>query len=322
MISINNFKIAKVTEGENQADFEIGPLPQGYGLTLGNILRRVLLSSIPGSAITSVKIEGADHEYSTIPGVKDDVLTILLSLKNVIFHSKSDEPVTLNLEVKGGTEPIEVTAASIEETADVEVINKHYVITTLTSTKAKFKVKLVVERGVGYRLPKEEVRQEVGMLPVDAIFSPVKLVKHSVVPTRVGNLTELDQLNMSILTNGAITPADSLNIAGSILQEMSNNFVEQTKDMTSGRIVNKPVSALAEDVATVVSGKPDDSNKLLISDLALSTRLTNALMRSGFDDLNKLNGFTEEEVANIRGMGEKSLVELLDVLKQNNIKLI
>lgn len=321
MISINNFKIVKVNEAVNQADFEIGPLPQGYGITLGNILRRILLSSIPGSAITSVKIEGADHEYSTLTGIKDDVLTILLSLKNVIFHSKSDEPVILEIDVKGKNEPVEVTAGDIVENSDVEVINKDYVITTLTSSKARFKAKLVIERGVGYKLPKEEVRQEVGMLPVDAIFSPVKLVKHNVVPTRVGNLTELDQVNVSVNTNGAITPADAMNIASNILLEMSQNFVQQTKDMTSGRVVNKPLvqpsDSKSDSVETI-----DSSNKLIVAEMGLSTRLTNALLRSGFDDLNKLNGFTQEEVANIRGMGEKSLVELLDVLKKNSIKLI
>lgn len=321
MISINNFKIAKVNESVNQADFEIGPLPQGYGITLGNILRRVLLSSIPGSAITSVKIDGADHEYSTLSGIKDDVLTILLSLKNVIFHSKSDEPVILEIDVKGKNEPVEVKAGDIVENSDVEVINKDYVITTLTSAKARFKAKLVIERGVGYKLPKEEVRQEVGMLPVDAIFSPVKLVKHNVVPTRVGNLTELDQVNISVTTNGAITPADSMNIASNILLEMAQNFVQQTKDMTSGRVVNKPV-IVSSGVQSDVNESVDSSNKLVVAEMGLSTRLTNALLRSGFDDLNKLNGFAQEEVANIRGMGEKSLVELLEVLKKNSIKLI
>jgi DNA-directed RNA polymerase subunit alpha len=321
MISLSDFNIKKVSDSATHAEFQIGPLPTGYGHTLGNILRRVLTSSVPGAAITAVKIDGVHHEYSTLEGVSQDILNIILALKNIVVLSKSAEPVTLNIDVKGKNGGIvEVTAGDFEKNSDIEVINPEYVITKLTSAKSKFSAQIVIEQGTGYMMPNEEVRHEVGMLPVDALFSPVKLVNYSVTPTRVGNETELDQLNLTVITNGAITPSDSLSFAANLINQMAQNFVVGTKDMISGRVNTEVAVKKEDDVAedTQATAQP----KLLVAELNLSTRLTNALLRSGFDDLRKLDGFTEEELANIRGMGEKSLDELLDILKKYNIKLI
>ncbi len=321
MISLKEFTIKKISEKDNISEFEIGPMAVGYGNTLGNILKRVLTSSIPGAAITAVKIDGVQHEYSTLSGVSDDILTIVLSLKNIVFFSKSNEPVMLSLEVKGKDgQVVEVKASDLTKDADIEVINPDYVITKLTSGKSKFKAQVVIEKGVGYQFPKEEVRRELGMLPVDAIFSPVKLVNYNVVPTRVGQETELDQVNLTVETNGAMNAADALNIASTILSEMTTNLVEQTKNMISGK-VESAISTF-QSAAKTIREEQDEKPKLLVAELNLSTRLTNALLRAGFDDLNKLEGFTEEELANIRGMGEKSLVELIDILKKHKIKLI
>lgn len=321
MISLSEFTINKSEEKDNSAVFEIGPLPTGYGFTLGNILKRVLISSIPGAAITAVKINGVQHEYSTLDGISDDILNILLSLKNVVFLTKTEEPVTLTLKTQGAKKGVvEVKAGDIDKNSDIEVINTDYVITRITDEKTKLDMEIKVERGVGYRLPDEHVRQEIGMLPVDAIFSPVKLVKLEVVPTRVGQQTDLDQVNMYIQTNGSLTPSDALNIASNILHEMSENFVKETKDMISGKVI----TTLPTESTEVVRENVDDeaATPILVAEMNLSTRLTNALLRAGFDDLRKLEGFTEEEAANIRGMGEKSLEELFKILKKNGINLI
>jgi DNA-directed RNA polymerase subunit alpha len=321
MISLHEFTIKKSEDKDNSSLFEIGPLPTGYGHTLGNILRRILTSSVPGAAVTAVKIDGVQHEYSGLAGVSEDILPVLLSLKNVIFLMKTEEPVTLKLSAQGAKgKVVEVTAGDMEKNSDVEVVNKDYVITKITDEKTKFNIEVRVERGIGYRLPDENVRQEIGMLPVDAIFSPVKLVKIEVVPTRVGQKTDLDQLNLYVQTNGSLTPADALNIASNILDEMSNNFVKQTQDMISGKVITSlPVESTEQPVQ---EDSEEEVSPVFVSDLNLSTRLTNALLRAGFDDLRKLEGFTEEEVANIRGMGEKSLEELLKTLKKHEINLI
>lgn len=321
MIALSEFTIKKTNEKDNSAVFEIGPLPTGYGHTLGSILKRVLNSSIPGAAVTAVKINGVQHEYSTLAGISDDILTVVLALKNIVFLAKTEEPVTLKLSAKGEKgKVVEVKASDIDKNSDIEVINPDYVITKITDEKTKVEMELKVERGVGYRLPEENVRAEVGMLPVDAIFSPVKLVNLEVVPTRVGQKTDLDQLNLFVQTDGSLTPSDALNIASNILEEMSVNFVKETKDMISGKIITTlPTESSA---AEVEEEEEVESNPILVSDLNLSTRLTNALLRAGFDDLRKLEGFTEEEVANIRGMGEKSLVELLKILKKYEVNLI
>jgi DNA-directed RNA polymerase subunit alpha len=322
MISLSEFTVTKIKEEGNQAEFEITPLPTGFGNTLGNTLRRTLLASIPGSAITAVKIKGVQHEYSTLPGVSDDVLKVILSLKNVIILGKSEEPVELKLTKKGKKgSVVEVTAGDFEKNSDVEIINADYVITKLTDA-VDFELSVTVERNIGYQLPKESVREEVGLLPVDAIFSPVVNVSYEVIPTRVGQQTELDKLTLVVKTNGAITPSDAMNIASNILLELTQNLVNSTKDMISGRALTSLPTTDVDQYEEEVVVKSDNGKSLPISDLNLSTRLTNALLRSGFDDLRKLEGFTEEEVQNIRGMGEKSLVELIDVLKSNGINLI
>ncbi|GAB4284061.1 MAG: DNA-directed RNA polymerase subunit alpha [Candidatus Dojkabacteria bacterium] len=321
MISLKEFTIKTVSETDTLGKFEIGPLPRGYGQTLGNNLRRVLLSSIPGAAITAVKIDGVYHEYSTIDGVSDDVLSLLLSLKNVVVKVKTEEPVTLELNVKGKKgEIVEVKAGDISKNPDAEIINKDYVITTLSSDKAKLSVQMTVSRGVGYALPQESVRQEVGVLPVDSFFSPVRLVKLDVASARVGQQTDLDQINLEVHTNGSVSPSDSLHIAAKIMFEMMENFVAETENLKTGdALTSVPTQSVAKKSSTT---NQNQDNPILVEDLNLSTRLTNALLRAGFDDLRKLEGFTEEEISNIRGMGEKSLVELIDTLKKYKIKLI
>lgn len=324
MISLNQFNIKRVNEKADSATFEIGPLPKGYGHTLGNFLRRVLLSSIPGSAITAVKIDGVEHEYSTLEGLSDDILTIILSIKNVVVVSKSLEPEMLNIDIKGKDgKVVEVTAGDIEKNSNVEVINPDYVITRLTGTKGRFKAQLKVERGTGYTSAKEESRKELGMLPIDVTFSTVKLVNYEIVPTRVGQETELDQLNLTVHTNGAVTPIEALHVAVDSLDQMTNHLKNLSEQMLSGNEVTVMLNKEEKkNMTNPISSTSDNKPPLKVVDMNLSTRLTNALIRAGFDDLRKLEGLTEEEVANIRGMGSKSITELLDTVKKHNIKLI
>lgn len=323
MISLNSFNINKVSGSKpNKATFEIGPLPKGYGNTVGTFLRRILLSSIPGSAITAVKIDGVQHEYSTLAGLPDDILTILLSLKNVVVVSKSMDPVTVEINVSGKDgDVVEVKASDISTSQDVKVVNGDYVITKLTSKKAKLKAELTIERGVGYELGKEDVRREIGVLPLDANFSPVKLVSYEISSTRVGQETELDQLNLTIETNGAVTAVEALHAACDILNTVTEHLVMLSSGMLNGDEVTVEIKKQEKSKVKEVS-QSAEKNPLKVSDLNLSTRLTNALLRSGYDDLYKLEGLTEEELSNIRGMGSKSYTELLDILKKHSIKIV
>lgn len=321
MITLQQFTIKKEAGDNSSAKFSIGPLPHGYGHTLGTFIRRVLLSSIPGSAITGVKIDGVQHEYSALDGVSDDILALLLSLKNVVLVSKSLEPVTVELNATGKAgEVVEVTAGDIEETNDVTVVNKDYVITKLTA-KTKLNIVLTIQRGVGYVLPNEDVRKEVSVLPLDANFSPVVLVNYTVSQTRVGKETELDQLDLSVETNGAVTPEEALHVAVDSLHQMTSHLIEQSASMLRGDEVTVAVQNEMKKSSIEAIASSDEA-PVRVADLNLSTRLSNALLKSNYDDLRKLTGLTEEEVASIRGMGSKSYQELLDVLKKHSIKLV
>jgi len=325
MISLNEFGVKKVSEKNNAVTFSVGPLPKGYGHTLGNFLRRILLTSIPGSAITSVKIEGAQHEYSTMAGVPDDILTILLSIKNVIVISKTLEPVTLKIDMKGKDgQVVEVKASDIEKDSNIEIVNPEYVITRLNSGKAKFTAEITVERGSGYSLPKEELRKEISVLPLDAAFSPVRLVNYIITSARVGRETDLDQLEISIETNGSLKAEEALHIATDTINQMTTHLQSLTTSLLVGDEV--AISLNEEQKKTMikvnVSEESDTKLPIKVVDLNLSTRLTNSLLKSGYDDLRKLEGMTEEELSNIRGMGSKSFIELLEILKKHTIKLI
>lgn len=325
MISLNEFVVKKVSEKNNAVTFSVGPLPKGYGHTLGNFLRRILLSSIPGAAITSVKFDGVQHEYSTMVGVPDDVLAILLSIKNVVLISKTLEPVTLKIDMKGKDgQVVEVKAGDFEKNSNIEVVNPDYVITKLTSGKAKFNAEITVERGTGYIMPKEDLRKEISVLPLDASFSPVRLVNYIVTSARVGRETDLDQLEITIETNGSITAEESLHIAADTINQMTDHLKTLTQGMLNGDevAVNLNEEQKKNTVKAQVEDELEEKTPIKVVDLNLSTRLTNSLLKSGYDDLRKLEGMTEEELSNIRGMGSKSFIELLEILKKHSIKLI
>lgn len=314
MLKLDRLTIKQVSSDNTVGTFKIGPLPRGYGYTVANSLRRVLLSSLPGGAVTGIRINGVDHEYTTVPGVQDDILTILIKLKGLAIRCYSDEPVIVRLNVKSGkSESKAITAADIEANSNIEVINPDYVITNLDKD-SEFSAELVIERGVGFVPADSEKRSELAMIPVDGSFSPVVNVDMKVSNARVGHKTDFDQIDYVIKTNGVMTPAEAL---GESLQIL-NNLFEVLVELSQGDLTGDTASADVEESAETVAG---DNGAILVKSLKLSTRLKNALTNSAIVDLRVLEGKTKEQLLEIRGMGEKSADELVQVLKDNGLSI-
>ncbi len=322
MFPINKFQIEAVSETDNQGVYKVGPLPKGYGATLGNLYRRLLLSSIPGAAVTKVKVDGIQHEYTTLAGLDDTVLKFILGLKGLAIISHSDEPVILQLNVKGNKDqPLEIKASDIEKNPMIEIINDDYVIATLTDEKTKVNAEITIEKGIGYALPDDSVRKEVGTIPVDAVFTPVLRVAMEIKHTRVGQQTDLDQLQLTVDTDGSINPSAAVYKASEILTKVSEHLLESAETMLNAE-TTKQVENAELPLADHALEEKLEKEPLFVADFNLSTRLTNALLNSNYEDLNQLEGLTEEEVSSIKGMGEKSFTELKDILKENGINLI
>lgn len=311
MITLDKFKVKVVEENATVGKFEIGPLPKGFGYTLANSVRRILLSSIPGAAIVSVKIAGVKHEYSTIEGVLDDVITIMLRLKELALKNYSDSPVVLKLSVKGKKgSKVEVSAKDFDIPSEIEIINKDMHITTLTAD-VKFDLEVIVENGEGYAYPDEEKRKELGTLPLDSIFSPVKRAEVAITTARLGQDTDLDQIDLTVYTNGTIKPSEALLKSVEIFDQLANRLV----DLLGGD------SQLAEQqlVAQKTEEKEVVEEKILVSQLNLSTRLTNSLLNAGISNLKDLENKSREEALSFKGMGKKSMTELEDIMSEKGI---
>lgn len=309
MISLDKFKVTLVEENEQHGVFEIGPLPKGYGYTLGNSIRRILLSSIPGAAVTAVQIDGVKHEYSTLEGVQDDVLSLVLKLKELALIVHSEDPQELKLSVKGKKgESLTIKASDFQVPSEVELINDELEVTTLTKD-IDLNLTVTAERGVGYAYPDESKRKELGVIPIDSIFSPVKNVKLEVGRARFGQFTNLDQITLEINTDSTVKPSAALLNAVEIFDQMANKLV----DLLGGD------SELNELPTEEDDEEEDEEDKILVSQLNLSTRLTNALLNAGISDLRDLNKRTREEVGSFRGMGKKSMTELEDIMMDKEI---
>lgn len=300
--------VVKVDEhSATSATFAIEPLHTGYGMTLGNSLRRVLLSSIAGAAITAFKVEGASHEFTTIPGVKEDVVDIMLRLKSVRFRVFGDEVQNLRITKKGkGT----ITARDIQTNADVEIVNPDHLIATLDDSKANFVVDLVVETGRGYRTIEEvAARKPSDMIALDAIFSPVLRVRYKVENTRVGQMTDLDKLLITIDTDGSLTPREAFEEAAAILVNQYTALAGQTRVDT-----NAPVGGSELDEAD----ESEDAAELMtsIEDLNLSARTTNALVNNDIHTLKDLFSLSDSELRELKGFGSKALDEVKDKLAE------
>ncbi len=296
--------------GEPEADrqrFSIGPLEPGFGHTIGNSLRRTLLSSIPGAAITQVRFDDALHEFDTITGVAEDVTDVILNLKDLVVRSHSDEPVTLRLDVRG---PASVTAADLQSHADIEVLNPELHIATLNA-KGRLAVDLTIERGRGYlSADRPNASNLIGVIPVDAIFSPVRRVAFEVEPTRVEQSTDYDRLILDIETDGSITPRDALASAGATLQSLVQLVAEMS---------DEPQGLELGDVAGPSGGSPD--LELPIEDLDLSERPRNCLKRAQINTVGELLLKTEDDLLAITNFGQKSLDEVVAKLDERGLSL-
>jgi DNA-directed RNA polymerase subunit alpha len=286
--------------------FTIEPLEPGFGYTLGNSLRRTLLSSIPGAAITQVKIDGVLHEFSTVEGVAEDVTEIVLNLKGLVLRSESEEPNTVYMRVSG---PTEVTAKDIELPAGVEILNGDHHIATLNGN-ATLSMELRVEQGRGYVAAATAPKEAIGTIPIDAIFSPVKRVTYQVEPTRVEQMTNYDRLILDVETDGSIEPSEALSSAGSTLVELFQLFAGVGEG--SGGLVLGPEQT--EDEQTGVLAKP-------IEDMDLTVRSYNCLKREGVTSVGELVQKAEEDLLEIRNFGQKSIDEVKAKLEEMGLSL-
>ena len=291
----------------NTQSFVISPLEPGFGHTLGNSLRRALLSSIPGAAITQVRFDEALHEFDTIPGVKEDVTDLILNLKDIVLRSAAEEPVTLRLDARG---PGDVTAGDIQTTADVEILNQELHLATINA-KGRLAADLTVEQGRGYLSADRNKRTaQIGVVPVDAIFSPVRRVAFSVEPTRVEQATNYDRLTVEIETDGSISPRDALASAADTLRTL----VGLVADLS-----DEPRGLELGEVSPATSSSPD--LELPIEELDLSERPRNCLKRARVDTIGQLVQKTEDDLLAITNFGSKSLEEVLQKLDERGLSL-
>lgn len=298
----------------NSATFTVEPLHSGYGMTLGNSLRRVLLSSISGAAVTAFKIEGVTHEFTTVKGVKEDVVDIMLNLKGIRFRVYGEEPQTLRI-VKQGKGV--VTAKDIQTNADVEVVNPEQAIATIDDDKAKLVIDLTVEVGRGYRTIEEgTLKKASDMVAVDAIFSPVVRVRYKVENTRVGQATDLDKLLITIDTDGSITPSDAFEEASAILVNQYTALAGKTRVASVEAVSSDSDSTMM--TSDGISGVGDGSAALntSIEDLNLSARTTNALINNDIHTIKDLFSLNDAELRDLKGFGSKALDEVKDKLAE------
>ncbi len=287
---------------ENYAKFVIEPLERGFGITLGNALRRVLLSSIDGAAVTYVKIDGVLHEFSTLPGVVEDTVDLLLNLKGLPIKLNSDDPKVLSLQVSGAKE---VTAGDIAPDADVEILQPNYHLATLTKKDAKLSMEIGVEKSRGYVTADKQrnIEHMIGLIPMDSIFSPIRKVNFTVDDTRVGQSVDFDRLTLEIETNGSISPDDALSEASEILTDQLRLFIGFSTE-------EKPV-------ATAPASEWD----VPVETLNLSVRSFNCLKRAGISKVSELLDMTEDEIIKMRNFGKKSLDEIKQVLEDRGLSL-
>src|ERR687889_436282 len=307
MIELENPQIEPVEELGAYAKYEASPLPAGYGVTIGNALRRVLLSSLEGAAVTSIQIRDVYHEFSTIPGVKEDVTQIVLNVKKLRLKSYATHPVQLRL-IKSGAG--QVTAGDIAESADVEIINPELVLMTLDTDDVTIEMDLTVERGVGYLGAERSEQLPIGVIAIDAIFTPVRKVNYWVEGMRVGQMTNYDKLTIEIETDGAITPEEALSRSAEILVNQFRPFV--TIGMTA---------AVGEQAVTGMAQLPPNMLDMPIEELDLPMRAYNSLKRNNIVKVGQLLQLKDEDLLRMRNFGKKSLDEMKERLRMRGFIL-
>ena len=311
MIEIEKPRIecVEISEDDRYAKFVIEPLERGYGTTLGNSLRRMLLSSLPGGASTSVKIDGVLHEFSTVPGVKEDVTEIILNIKNLVIKLHSDGPKTVYINQEGAGE---ICARDIKHDADVEILNGDMHIATLDEDGKLF-MEITIDKGRGYVSSdqnKELIQGQIGVIATDSIFTPVEKVNYYTDSTRVGNVTDYDKLTLEVWTNGTITPAEAVSLAAKIISEHLSLFIDLSDD--------------AKNVEIMIEKEEGQKEKVLettIEELDLSVRSYNCLKRAGINTVQDLTTRSESDMMKVRNLGRKSLEEVIAKLEAMELGL-
>lgn len=301
-------KINCLKEKGNYALFEIKPLFPGYGVTIGNALRRVLLSSLPGGAIVAIKIKGTDHEFSTIDFIKEDLVSIILNIKKIRLKVYKDESVRMTLKVKG---PKEVKAKDIKCPSNVEIANPDQLIATITDKKAILEMEFIVEKGRGY-VPiaeRPEKDREIGVMAIDAIYTPVERVSYNIEDMRVGKMTNYNRLLLEVETDGTITPREAVSQAASILVDHFNPFIKEVKEKLTERVSEKK-----EEIEK-------KGEELEITQLNLPERITNILLSANVKNVNQLLKFDAERLKDIPRIGDKAIADIKKALKKFNLEI-
>lgn len=310
MIEIEKPKIECVISSEDNTygKFVVEPLERGYGITLGNALRRILLSSLPGVAVTSIKIDGVLHEFSTIPGVVEDVTEIILNIKGLSLNLHGEGPKVVYIDADGEGE---VTAADIRTDADVEILNPEHKIATLSGDH-KLYMELTIDRGRGYVSAEKNKHpgQPIGVIPIDSIYTPVTKVNYTVENTRVGQVTDYDKLTLEVWTNGSIKPDEASSLGAKIMSEHLNLFIDLSDNAKNAEIMVEKEETKKEKVL-----------EMTIEELDLSVRSYNCLKRAGINTVEDLTNRTEEDMMKVRNLGRKSLEEVFNKLKALGLSL-
>ena len=304
-----NIEVAEISEDKKYGRFVVEPLERGYGITLGNSLRRIMLSSLPGAAVSQVKIDGVLHEFSSIPGVKEDVTEIIMNIKSLAIKNSSDtnEPKTAYIDFEG--EGV-VKASDIQVDSDIEIMNPDQVIATLSG--GKLYMELTITKGRGYISADKNKSAElpIGVIAVDSIYTPVERVNVTVENTRVGQITDFDKLTLDVYTNGTLVPDEAVSLAAKVLSEHLNLFIDLSENAKTAEVM--------------VEKEDDEKEKVLemsIDELELSVRSYNCLKRAGINTVEELTNKTSEDMMKVRNLGRKSLEEVLAKLKELGLQL-
>ncbi len=304
-------EIAQISDDNRYGRFVVEPLERGYGTTLGNSLRRIMLSSLPGAAVSHVKIDGVVHEFSSIPGVKEDVTEIVMNIKSLAIKNTSDtnEPKIAYIEYEG--EGV-VTAADIQADPDIEILNPDQVIATLSGADSKLYMELTITKGRGYVSSDKNKKEDlpIGVIPIDSIYTPVERVNLTVQNTRVGQITDFDKLTLDVYTNGTLAPDEAVSLAAKVLSEHLNLFIDLSENAKTAEVM--------------VEKEDNEKEKVLemnIDELELSVRSYNCLKRAGINTVEELTNRTAEDMMKVRNLGRKSLEEVLAKLKELGLQL-
>ena len=306
-----NIEVAEISEDKKYGKFVVEPLERGYGITLGNSLRRIMLSSLPGAAVSQVKIEGVLHEFSSIPGVKEDVTEIIMNIKSLAIrnNSETNEAKTAYIEYEG--EGV-VRASDIQVDQDIEILNPDLVIATLSGKDTKLYMELTITKGRGYVSADKNKREDlpIGVIAIDSIYTPVERVNVTVQNTRVGQITDYDKLTLDVHTNGTLVPDEAVSLAAKVLSEHLSLFINLSENAKNAEIM--------------VEKEDDEKEKVLemsIDEMELSVRSYNCLKRAGINTVEELTNKTSEDMMKVRNLGRKSLEEVLAKLKELGLQL-